>query len=46
MKIGCHLEDVTWIKDINTDLKSAKEIGLDKQLQDSGYFCLKQTSFL
>ena len=46
MKIGCHLEVVTWIKDMNPDLKSEKKIGLEEQLQDSGYFFLEQTSFL
>ena len=46
MKIGHHLEVVTLIKDMNPDLNSGKKIELEKELQDSGDFCLKQTFIL
>ena len=46
MKIGHHLKVVTLIKDMNPDLNSGKKIELEKELQDSGDFCLKQTFIL
>ena len=46
MKFEIHLETVEFKRLQSEYLKSANEIGLGKQLQVSGDFCLEQTCFL
>ena len=46
MKNGIHLEDAEFFKLKPNYLKSVKKVGLGKQFQVSGYFYVKQTSFL
>ena len=46
MEIGFHLKDVGFIELKPNYLKSVKKVGLGKQFQVSGYFYVKQTSFL
>ena len=46
MKNGIHVEDAEFFKLKPNYLKSVKKVGLGKQFQVSGYFYVKQTSFL